>query len=148
MPEAMQWQLLLRVSLAVVIGAVIGIEREVTGKDAGLRTIILVAVGSCLFTCGGFFLIHGQQTDPTRIAAQVVTGIGFLGAGAIFRGDSHVRGLTTAATIWLVAALGMAAGFGLYILAVGATAISLVVLVLLRPVEKRLLSGRSANRTP
>ena len=96
----------------------------------------MVAVGACLFTLLGDVVRGG---DPTRIAAQVVTGIGFLGAGAILRGTDGVRGLTTAATIWVVAAIGMAAGFGLYVLAVGATALVLGALIAMRLLRGQLL---------
>jgi putative Mg2+ transporter-C (MgtC) family protein len=113
---------LLRLSLAAALGGAIGAERELRERGAGLRTHLLVCVGSALFTlvsAYGFhdFLVSGGtlvRTDPTRIAAQIVSGIGFLGAGAIIRQGLSVRGLTTAATLWLVAAIGMASGAGYY----------------------------------
>ena len=106
---------LLRLSLAAVLGGAIGFERELRDREAGLRTHLLVCLGSALFTivsAYGFreFLTSGDQViraDPTRIAAQIVTGIGFLGAGAIIRQGLSVRGLTTAATLWVAAAIGM-----------------------------------------
>jgi putative Mg2+ transporter-C (MgtC) family protein len=134
---ATQLDILLRLAAALVLGAAVGFEREFRGHPAGLRTMATVSVGSCLFTSLGFFFLPGHTTDPTRIAAQVVSGVGFLGAGAIFRSSDHVRGLTTAAAVWVVAAIGMAAGFGLYTLAAGGTAIVLIGLVGIRPIEKR-----------
>jgi putative Mg2+ transporter-C (MgtC) family protein len=131
---------LLRLALAAALGAVIGLERELREREAGLRTHLLVALGSALFTivsAYGFhdFLASGAavvRTDPTRIAAQIVTGIGFLGAGAIIRQGLSVRGLTTAATLWAVAAVGMAAGAGYYSAAVMTTALVLFALYPLR----------------
>jgi len=133
-----QLDIVVRLLAALLIGAVIGAEREYRGHSAGIRTMGMVSLGSCLFTAAGFFLLAGHTTDPTRIAAQVVTGVGFLGAGAIFRSGSDVRGLTTAATVWVVAALGMASGFGLFILAGVGTLVVLAGLVLIRPVERRI----------
>src|SRR5262249_8212306 len=114
-----QAELLLRLAVALVLGAAIGLERTRRAHAAGFRTMAMVSVGSCLFTLLGDAIV-GSRTDPTRIAAQVVTGIGFLGAGTILREGGGIRGLTSAATIWVVAAIGMAAGFGFYVLAVGA----------------------------
>jgi putative Mg2+ transporter-C (MgtC) family protein len=129
-----------RLAIAAALGGAIGLERELDEKSAGLRTHLLVSVGSALFTivsAYGFreFLTSGQaivRADPARIAAQIVTGIGFLGAGVIFRQGFTVRGLTTAATLWLVAAVGMAAGAGYWQGAVIATGGALVTL---RPLE-------------
>ena len=140
-----QFDIIVRILVALLIGALIGIEREYRGHSAGIRTMGMVSVGACLFTAAGFYLLPGHATDPTRIAAQVVTGVGFLGAGAIFRSGDDVRGLTTAATVWVVAALGMAAGFGLFILAGAGTVIVLGGLVLIRPVERRLFQGHKAR---
>lgn len=131
---------LLRILLAAGLGAAVGIERELRDHEAGLRTHLLVAVGSALFTLvsaygfGEFFTTGAPlvRTDPTRIAAQIVTGIGFLGAGAIIRQGPSVRGLTTAATLWVVAAIGLAAGAGYY---GGAVATTIVVLIALGPVR-------------
>ena len=134
-----QLDIVLRIFIALLIGAVIGIEREYRGHAAGVRTLAMVSVGSCLFAAVGIFAFPGHLTDPTRIAAQVVTGVGFLGAGAIFRAEDGVKGLTTAATVWVVAALGMAVGFSLYLIAVAGAAIVLIGLVLVRPLEIRFL---------
>jgi putative Mg2+ transporter-C (MgtC) family protein len=127
--------LMLRLLLAAGLGAAIGVERELHHKSAGLRTNILIAVGSALFTTISIQLAATGGT-PDRIAAQIVTGIGFLGAGAILRTGHSVQGMTTAATIWVNAAVGMAAGAGEYAMAAIATAITLVVLMVLPPLEK------------
>jgi putative Mg2+ transporter-C (MgtC) family protein len=129
-----------RLVVAAVLGGAVGIERELRDREAGFRTHMLVSSGSALFTlvsAYGFheFLASGDaviRADPTRIAAQIVTGIGFLGAGAIIREGLAVRGLTTAATLWVVAAIGMAAGAGYYAAAVTATLLTVVALWPLR----------------
>lgn len=134
---------LLRLAAAAGLGGVVGLERELREREAGLRTHLVVCVGSALFTlvsAYGFhsFMVSGGslvRTDPTRIAAQIVSGIGFLGAGAIIRQGLSVRGLTTAATLWLVAAIGMACGAGYYAPALIATAVALVTLGPLRTVS-------------
>jgi putative Mg2+ transporter-C (MgtC) family protein len=122
-----------------VLGGLIGLERELREREAGLRTHLLVAVGSALFTIVGAYGFGGIRTDPTRIAAQVVTGIGFLGAGAIIRQGFSIRGLTTAATLWVVAAVGLAAGAGYYSAAVISTGLVLLALWPLRIVAYRIL---------
>ena len=139
---------LLRLTLAAVLGGLIGVERELREREAGLRTHLLVSLGSALFTIVGAygfnaFLNTGAsvvRADPTRIAAQIVTGIGFLGAGAIIRQGLSVRGLTTAATLWVVAAVGLAAGAGYYSVAVITTGLVLVALYPLRIVAYKMLS--------
>jgi putative Mg2+ transporter-C (MgtC) family protein len=139
---------LLRLAIAAALGGAVGMERELRERQAGLRTHLVVCVGSALFTlvsAYGFheFLTSGGalvRTDPTRIAAQIVSGIGFLGAGAIIRQGLSVRGLTTAATLWLVAAIGMAAGAGYYSAALIATAGALLTLGPLRIVSYRIVS--------
>jgi putative Mg2+ transporter-C (MgtC) family protein len=126
------WELLLRLVLAFVAGALVGVERERRNKPAGLRTHMLVAGGSAMFTLASLTMAAdaGQGRDPTRIAAQIVTGVGFLGAGAIFRSGSDIVGLTTAATIWVAAALGVLCGGGNSLLAISATVLSVIVLLL------------------
>lgn len=119
-----------RLALAALLGAVIGYERELRGRSAGLRTFAAVALGSCLFSIISYVVVPGGN-ETTRIAAQIVTGVGFLGAGVILHGQGHISGLTTSATLWAAAAVGMAVGYGLYVLAVAATLL-LVVLLLLR----------------
>lgn len=128
-------EIFLRLALAAALGGVIGLEREYRRKPAGLRTNMLIALGSALFSVLSFELGAGAGS-PDRIAAQIVTGIGFLGAGAILRSGDNVHGLTTAATIWVNAAIGMAAGLGSYALAVSSAAITLVVLAFLRVMER------------
>jgi putative Mg2+ transporter-C (MgtC) family protein len=126
--------LLLRLLLAAGLGAAVGLEREFRQKAAGLRTNILIALGSALFTMIGIEMMPAGA-EPSRIAAQVVTGIGFLGAGAILRSGRSVHGMTTAATIWVNAAIGMAVGAGMPGLAIVAAIVTLVVLALLPPLE-------------
>jgi putative Mg2+ transporter-C (MgtC) family protein len=121
---------LLRLLVAGGLGAVIGIEREIRRKPAGLRTNILIALGAALFTMISLQLNTDGGT-PDRVAAQIITGIGFLGAGAILRSGKNVHGLTTAATIWVNAGIGMAAGTGQYSLATVATIVTLLVLLAL-----------------
>jgi putative Mg2+ transporter-C (MgtC) family protein len=140
-------EVLLRVALAAVLGGVLGLEREFREREAGLRTHLLVCVGSALFTivsAYGFseFLRSGEavvRADPTRIAAQIVTGIGFLGAGAIIRQGLSIRGLTTAATLWVVAAIGLATGAGYYSAAVITTGVALAALWPLRAFAYRMV---------
>ena len=132
--------ILKKMLLAVFLGALIGVEREIAHKSAGMRTHALVALGSALFTVTPF-LLSGPMIDPTRIAAQVVTGIGFLGAGIIFFDQSHsrVQGLTTAAGIWVAAAIGVAVGFGFYEVSVWATLITVLVFLVFWPIERRFI---------
>lgn len=127
-------ELTLRLLLAAGLGAAIGIERELRRKPAGLRTNILIALGSALFTTMSIQLGSAVHT-PDRVASNIVTGIGFLGAGAILRSGRSVHGMTTAATIWVNAAIGVAAGAGEHLMATVATVITLVVLAVLAPLE-------------
>lgn len=135
--------LALRVLVTLILGIGVGIEREWHGHPAGIRTMALVGVGACLFTALGLEPVFGTRTDPTRIAAQIVTGVGFLGAGAILRHGTDVRGMTTAASIWVVAALGMAVGFGFYFIGIFTAALVLMTLVAIRPIERRFFKRRS-----
>jgi putative Mg2+ transporter-C (MgtC) family protein len=123
----------LRLLLAAVLGGIIGFQREMAKKPAGLRTHILICMGSALFTVVSVLGFTGS-VDPSRIAAGVVTGIGFIGAGVIFRGmrGDKVMGITTAASIWITAAIGIAAGVGLYIIASAAALVTLLVLMIPR----------------
>jgi putative Mg2+ transporter-C (MgtC) family protein len=141
-----QLDIALRLFLAAVAGMAIGIERELRDQAAGLRTHMLVAVGACLFTIVGAYGFEGDA-DNSRVAAQVVTGIGFLGAGAIIREGVSVRGLTTAASLWVVAAAGTAVGIGLYWATGVATLITLASLWALRPF-RRLLRNRGDASYP
>jgi putative Mg2+ transporter-C (MgtC) family protein len=122
-------EMVLRLLLATFLGAVIGFQREMSGKEAGLRTNMLICLGSALFTVLSIFAFSGS--DPARIAAGIATGIGFIGAGVILhRSGGEVKGLTSAATIWAVAAIGMAAGAGMYYIAPAATVLALITLLL------------------
>lgn len=137
-------QMMLRLLVAAVLGSVIGLDREKLSWAAGLRTHMLVCVGACLLmivSAFGFADILGTPhviLDPSRIAAQVVSGIGFLGAGSILLRGEIVRGLTTAASLWAVAAIGLAVGGGLYIESVAATVLILIILAGIKPIEERL----------
>ncbi|MFH0867996.1 MAG: MgtC/SapB family protein [Candidatus Woesearchaeota archaeon] len=120
-------EILLRLVLAALVGGFIGFERTIANKPAGLRTLMLVGMGSALFTIIG---ITTFAEDPARITAGIVTGIGFLGAGTIFRAENHVRGLTTAASMWAVSAIGIAVGLGEYVLGVASTIMVMLILQL------------------
>ena len=125
-----------RLLIAAGLSAVIGFEREYHRKPAGLRTNMLIGIGSALFTILSITFATGGQGTTDRVAAQIATGIGFLGAGAIMRDRHSVHGLTTAATIWVNAAMGMAVGAGAYKLALTATVVTLIILVVLEPIER------------
>ncbi len=131
---------IVRIMLAAVLGAMLGLERELNGHEAGLRTNIIITVSSCLFTYLGLeaFPLVGAARDPARVAAQIVSGVGFLGAGALLQTRNKIRGMTTAAAIWLAAAIGMGVGAGAYFAAAFTTLVALGVLSLLHPVSKRL----------
>jgi putative Mg2+ transporter-C (MgtC) family protein len=135
--------MILRLAIAAVLGGLIGLERETHGRPAGLRTHILVCVGSTLFALCSY-AIAGARFDPARVTAQIVTGMGFLGAGTIMRQGSAVRGLTTAASMWTVAAIGIAVAVGgqMMIVAMAATALVVVTLNLVPHMEHWLLHGR------
>jgi len=132
----------IRVLLALVLGGLIGLEREIREHAAGFRTHILVSVGAAVFTLSSYYGVAGTDYDPHRIAAQVVSGIGFLGAGAIIRYGVTVRGLTTAASLWAVAAVGLTCGQGFYGAAVITTVVVIASLSLLGFIERRLLYKR------
>ena len=128
------WQNVLSLVISAILGSIIGYERHLHDKPAGLRTNALICMGSCVFTIISTSL---PGSEPGRIAAQVVTGIGFLGAGSIIQSGGSVHGLTTAAGIWIVAAIGMACGARMYFIALVATAITMAVLLLLPQIEKK-----------
>ena len=132
----------IRILVAAVLGGLIGIEREIREHTAGFRTHILVSVGAAAFTLASSYGLEGTDFDPNRISAQVVTGIGFLGAGAIIRYGVSVRGLTTAASLWTVAAVGLLAAQGFYSAALITTGVVIVSLYVLRLIENRLLYPR------
>lgn len=136
--------LLLRLGIAALLGGIIGAEREINNRPAGFRTHILVTLGSCLImilSVYGFigFGVDGGGGEPARLAAQVVSGIGFLGAGTILREGTNVRGLTTAASLWLSGGIGLAVGIGFYTAALAATLLALFSLLFLRLFEKKYL---------
>ena len=135
---------IIKLTLAILLGSIIGAEREYRSKSAGFRTHILVCVGSTLFTI--FSIRIGGTNNADRIAANIITGIGFLGAGAIFRGDSGISGLTTATTIWMAAALGMGVGSGEYILCGIASVVILIVLFGFTILEK-IIDMKHQSRT-
>jgi putative Mg2+ transporter-C (MgtC) family protein len=132
--------------VALAVGLMIGAERELRGHPAGLRTMALISAGSCMFTGLGLIPDFGKTVDPTRIAAQIVTGVGFLGAGSILRQGELVRGLTTAASIWVAASLGMAVGFGYFYVAVFVTVVVVVILFGVKPMEERIFRRRGHRR--
>ncbi len=146
----------LRLGLALLLGGMLGLERELRGHAAGLRTHLLVCLGSCLFTLASIAAGQGLEgpessvvrADITRIASQVVVGIGFLGGGAILRHGTSIRGLTTAANLWLTASVGLAAGLGFFFGASVTVGFALMVLVGLRPVERLIEGIRKRNAIP
>lgn len=149
-PDLALWEGLLRLVLAAVLAGVIGVERELREQEAGLRTHMLVCVGATMFMLVGVYAWAdislgnsiGVVVDPSRVASYVVSGIGFLGAGAIIKYGINVRGLTTAASLWVVAAIGVAVGAGMYAFAIATTALVLLALWPLSQV-KRLLAGKA-----
>jgi len=148
-----EFEALFRVGVATVLGALLGLEREMTGKPAGLRTHMLVAEGAALFMVVSILLTQqfgvlnaaNVRVDVTRIGSTIVTGVGFLGAGMILQARDRVYGLTTAAGIWVAAAIGTVAGSGFYIVSVFGTILGLLTLVALRVVERRLRPGSLAD---
>lgn len=141
--EMTDLEMILRVGLAALLGAALGIEREIQHKTAGLRTHTLVAAGAALFAVAGAS-VAADGTDLTRVAAQVVTGIGFIGAGGMVKSGFTITGITTAATLWFAAALGVATGFGLFAVAAASLVIALVAMVGFAPM--RTLMHRRAVR--
>lgn len=154
-------EFIMRLLIAIILGFALGLERELTNKYAGLRTHILVCLGACVFTLLSIYAFPtfatgdnvdiGQATgirDTSRVAAQVVTGIGFIGAGTVLRNGPMVFGLTTAATLWIAASIGMACGAGIFDVAIIATVLSVAVLTLIRIFERQILpsSGKLVRR--
>ena len=137
-------EVIIRLVISVILGGLVGLERQIHKKGAGLRTHILVSMGSCLIMLTSMYIFDIYKDvislDPSRIASGVITGIGFLGAGAIIRDREGVKGLTTAASLWVVAGVGLAAGCGFYVACFLATALALVVLLFLGRMEKELLN--------
>ena len=126
----LEWVFIERLLISAVLGGLIGVEREMRGQSAGFRTHMLVCMGAAMFTIISVSLSAAYSIDMSRIAAGVITGIGFLAAGTIFQDKDRIRGLTTAADIWVLAGIGVAIGFGYYALATAATIIALLVLIL------------------
>ncbi len=149
-------EVVVRVLVAFACGGVLGLERELSGHAAGLRTHVLVSVGACIFTLAGFLFpveaaadgSSAVRLDVTRVASQVVVGIGFLGGGTIIRHGATVRGLTTAANLWVAAALGLSAGLGLVRLAAFGGTLVLFTLVVLQPVERWISRRRRRQGLP
>lgn len=154
-------EFIIRLFMAIVLGFALGLERELTNKYAGLRTHILVCLGACIFTLLSIYAFPTFATgdnvdvaqatgirDTSRVAAQIVTGIGFIGAGTVLRNGPMVFGLTTAATLWIAASIGMACGAGIFDVAIIATVLSVAVLTLIRIFEKQILpsSGKLVRR--
>lgn len=141
MTHISEWEIAARLLLSCVLSGLIGLERESHGRPAGLRTHILVSLGSCLVMLVSIFgFSFAKVSDPGRLAAQVVSGIGFLGAGTILREGATVKGLTTAASLWVVAGIGLAMGSGFYSAGLIVTLFSVLILLFLEPVEKRLFT--------
>lgn len=142
---------LVRILVAAALGGIVGIERELRDRPAGFRTHMLVSLGACLFTLVGVFAFEktsDASTDFTRIASQVVVGIGFLGGGTILRHGSAIRGLTTAASLWVTAAVGLAVGMGFYFAATTVAVVAVVALAGLKPIEKRFMRGSRQEGEP
>lgn len=127
-----------KIIVATICGLIIGLEREMKHKVAGIRTHIIVCVGACLFTAIGIILSDTYHTDPTRIIGQIVTGIGFLGAGVIFKTDDKVVGVTSAAFIWLISSIGVLVGIGYLFSSVLFTIGLLITLVIIQKIENKL----------
>jgi len=145
-----QIELTVRLVVALLLGAVIGWEREMQRMPAGFRTHALVSLGSAIFTIVSAYAFTGPLSDPTRIAAQIVSGVGFLGGGAILHYGGTIRGLTTAASLWAVAAVGMATGAGLFVVAAVSTILVIVALEIFQRLErvaKRRLGRLPTNET-
>lgn len=161
MEGIIQVDYIIRLVVALILGFSLGLERELTNKYAGLRTHILVCLGACIFTlisiygfptfANGDNVVVANATgirDTSRVAAQIVTGIGFIGAGTVLRNGPMVFGLTTAATLWIAASIGMACGAGMYDIAIVSTIVSVAVLTLIRVFERQFLptSGKQVRR--
>lgn len=143
-------EIALRLACAMLVGIVIGTEREYTHRPAGLRTHILVALGACVVSITGEMLFThysalGSTADPARLSAQVITGVGFLGAGTIMKEGATVKGLTTAASVWAVACLGIAAGFGYYALAIIGMLFILITLTIFEVLQRKVISTNASE---
>jgi len=132
-------EMLLRLTVSMLLGGAIGFEREHDNQPAGLRTHMILVLGSCLAMLLSISISGPSGSDPARLAAQVISGIGFLGAGAIFRSGLNVKGLTTATTVWTTAIIGLAVGYGYYLVGVFTTALVLIVLTLVSILENKFI---------
>ena len=139
-------EVLLRIGVAALLGGLVGFEREMSDQPAGFRTHILVSLGAALFTLVGAYSFDEVGTDPTRIAAQIVTGIGFIGAGVIFQRGVNIKGLTTAASLWVTAAIGTAVGFGFWDAAIATAVITVLSLYLLKRVGRSFFARVRAEQ--
>ncbi len=137
----LEMEIAIKIVIAAIVGLLIGLEREIRKKPAGMRTHALVCIGATLFTVLSFSFV-GSTVDTSRIAAGIVTGIGFLGAGVIFRAEDKVKGITTAAELWVLAAIGVAIGMGMYFAAAVSTLVVLVVLWPAKMLERRVIRKR------
>jgi putative Mg2+ transporter-C (MgtC) family protein len=143
-------EIALRLACAMLVGSLIGLEREFTHRPAGLRTHILVALGACVVSILGEMLFNhyhalGASPDPARLSAQVITGVGFLGAGTIMKEGASVKGLTTAASVWAVACLGIAAGFGAYGLTLLGMVLTIITLTIFEALQRKLIRHHSSE---
>ena len=149
-PPPDQTQVFFELTLAMILGLLLGAERSIAGKSAGMRTYALVAMGSCLFVLISVFVssnnFNNFNFDPLRVAAGIVTGVGFLGAGLIVLQKSHLHGLTTAAGLWVASAVGVAVGFGLHIIAIFTTFLTLVVFTIMWFVEVKVKTFSPTNQ--
>lgn len=140
-------QIIVRILLAFLLGGCIGYERQSRGKSAGIKTHILVTLGACLVTLNGIYLAIGGNADATRLSAQVITGIGFLGSGVILKEKDSIRGLTSASSIWLVGCIGIALGSGFLMGALVTTALVLGLLLLTRTAPYRAIFEKDTSLT-
>lgn len=139
----MDAEMIVRLGVAAILGAIIGIERQMTHKPAGLRTHMLVSLGAAIFTVASLSF----SDDPSRIASGIVTGIGFLGAGSIIATRGHIQGITTAATLWVSAGIGLSVGMGEYLFAIVGTALIFIILKV-KSVEERFLEKKGKRSSP
>jgi putative Mg2+ transporter-C (MgtC) family protein len=144
-PEINIWNMFVRVVLSICLGALIGYKQESRGRPAGFRTHISITLGACLIMMLSIYIGQHFGSDPARIAAQIVSGIGFLGAGAIIKSGFNVLGLTTAASIWVMAGIGMIVGCGMYILSISGTVFIFITLNFLRKLEKKFFKRRKSQ---
>lgn len=153
MCELWGWETIFQLVLTVILGGLIGLERELVRREAGLRTFILVCLGATLFTLVSFKVSQsligkpGVEFDPSRIIGQIVLGIGFLGAGSIIFREARIEGLTTASALWMTAAIGAAIGAGFYFLAIFATFLAILILAGFRVIEEKLLRTKRFKET-